>query len=128
MGLSCDPYKNKGWHNCITIRNNTNKEIYYSDTWGNTLFIHEYNPSLDKSGQYIFSNSSNRFCNNSPRDYYELGFNSYKILNVYIFDATAVEQYWDSVRANRLILHHYKLTLEDLNRMSWEIIYPPDGQ
>jgi len=125
LGSSCDPNKDRGWHNCITIKNNTNNGIYYCKFYTqDSLFIPDYNPSFNKNAYYASANSSNGLCQR-PRDYYELSFNSHKTLYLYVFDATAVEQNWDSVRTNRLLLHLYKLTLEDLERMNWVVDYPP---
>lgn len=34
----------------------------------------------------------------------------------------------DSIFIKNDVLKHYKLTLEDLQRMEWKITYPPSGQ
>ena len=44
----------------------------------------------------------------------------------YLFDYNDYSSYNDSIRKYVPILHCYQLTLEDLQRMNWTVVYPPE--
>jgi len=47
------------------------------------------------------------------------------IYNLFLFDKqTVIEQPWDTIVKNNMILKRYDLSLEDLNSMNWTITYP----
>lgn len=47
-------------------------------------------------------------------------------LSIYLFDAaTYLNNDWDEVRTEYKVLKRYDLSLEDLNKLNWVIIYPP---
>jgi len=57
--------------------------------------------------------------------------NSYlKSLTVFILDGELYEEYWqqpcDTIRKYVPILHTYRLTSEDLQRMNWTVVYSPE--
>jgi hypothetical protein len=51
-------------------------------------------------------------------------------ISVFITDANVFYKYWqqpcDTIRKYVPILYTYRLTLEDLQRMNWMIVYPPE--
>ena len=48
-------------------------------------------------------------------------------LFLFIFDANVIERTpWDIVARDYLVLRRYDLTLEDLQRLNWQVTYPPD--
>ena len=53
-----------------------------------------------------------------------------KTLKVFILDGELYDEYWqqpcDTIRKYVPILHRYQLTLEDLQRMNWTVVYPPE--
>ena len=55
--------------------------------------------------------------------------NGYSYLQILIIDET-YDQYiaepCDTIREYVPILHRYRLTLEDLQRMNWTVVYPPE--
>ena len=45
---------------------------------------------------------------------------------VYVFDAAVVDNTsWDIVAKDYLVLKRYDLSLEDLQRLNWQVTYPP---
>jgi hypothetical protein len=53
-----------------------------------------------------------------------------KSLTVFILDGEQYDKYWqepcDTIRKYVPILHRYQLKLEDLQRMNWTVVYPPE--
>jgi hypothetical protein len=46
---------------------------------------------------------------------------------VYIFDANVLATVsWSTIAKNHIVLQRYDLTKEDLQRLDWEITYPPN--
>ncbi|MDR0865596.1 MAG: hypothetical protein LBO74_11775 [Candidatus Symbiothrix sp.] len=73
----------------------------------------------------------------SLNDSWETDFNAIPFLQFLIMDAETFGYYanlvdWhirdncDTIRNNVPILHRYQLTLEDLQRMNWTVVYPPE--
>jgi len=60
---------------------------------------------------------------------WEYDFKSNPYIQFLIMDDTIHHQYFlepcDTIRKYVPILHHYELTLEDLQRMNWTVVYPP---
>ncbi|MCB9017428.1 MAG: hypothetical protein H6544_02320 [Prevotellaceae bacterium] len=101
----------------IAFQVNVNKqdEIFYCSDIGTTILIS------------VKSNSTFKLDNG---DTYS-SWNSYlKSLTVFILDGELYEEYWqqpcDTIRKYVPILHTYRLTLEDLQRMNWTVVYPPE--
>ncbi len=47
-------------------------------------------------------------------------------LNIYIFDAEVIENTpWETVVRDYLVLKRYDLSLSDLQRLNWQVTYPP---
>jgi hypothetical protein len=63
-------------------------------------------------------------------DAYSSWDNYLKSLTIFILDGELYEEYWqqpcDTIRKYVPILHTYRLTLEDLQRMNWTVVYPPE--
>jgi hypothetical protein len=71
----------------------------------------------------INSNSKKEFKSNWI---YSLTYNGDSgIMHGFIFDKqTVVEQPWDTIVENNLVLKRYDLSLQDLESMNWTITYP----
>lgn len=122
----------KNCHKTILFINKSSKAVYIESSGGfpDTLsFKNEFpNPALNPDLFRIDPNSENDR-GLWRRDCYELAFNSVIIpsdtLMVFVFDGQILETTpWDSVKANYLVLRRYDLSLEDLRRLNWTIIYP----
>ena len=53
-----------------------------------------------------------------------------KTLTVFILDGKRYNEYWkepcDTIRKYVPVLHRYQLKLEDLQRMNWTVVFPPE--
>ena len=62
-------------------------------------------------------------------DNYSSWDNNLKSLTVFILDGELYGEYWkqscDTIRKYVPILYCYQLTLEELQRMNWTVVYPP---
>jgi hypothetical protein len=113
----------------IKIINKSNKDISYraftnykdtinfcSDIGSNNLIIAVRVPS----------DSFALFKEDDGWEYYLKG----KILHIDILDRYSYLQYFlepcDTIRKYVPVLHQYLLTLEDLERMNWTVVYPPE--
>lgn len=58
-------------------------------------------------------------------------FDDYKYIQFLIADCDTFWKYYsepcDTIRKYVPVLHVYRLTLEDLERMNWTVVYPPKG-
>ena len=56
----------------------------------------------------------------------------YSYLQILIIDSEIYDRYLsapcDTIRKYVPILHRYQLTLEDLQRMNWTVVYPPEEE
>jgi len=74
----------------------------------------------------IFEFRCGRHCN------WKTELNNSKYLQLIYVDKDVYEQYLgepcDTIRKYVPILHRYQLTLEDLRRMNWTVVYPPEEE
>ena len=97
------------------VLKNKQDEIFYCSNVGRTI---------------LFEVESNSTFKLDDGDVYSGWDSSLKSLTVFILDGKLYEEYWqqpcDTIRKYVPILHCYQLTLEDLQRMNWTVVYPPE--
>jgi hypothetical protein len=126
--LSCLLIANSSCHKDeglkLRVNNKSEKAIYvswtsaYPDTSLNHMANPTYNSQINKVG-----------ANSLQPDYYgdpsKAFFKSIDTLSVFVFDAQVLENTpWDTVKAKYLVLKRYDLSLDDLIKLNWIIIYP----
>jgi len=114
IATKCEKYS----ENYITIKNNSNTDIYYlpSFSYPDTLLKQsEYPPA----GNKISKHSEDKNITGSP--FFEMN----KTLIIFIFDADTVEKVpWDTIVKKYYILKRYEVTKQDMENMDWTITYP----
>ena len=94
---------------------NKQDETFYCSDAGRTILISVESNSTFKLDTGDAHSSWDRFL---------------KSLTVFILDGEAYEEYWqqpcETIRENVPILHTYRLTLADLQRMNWTVVFPPE--
>jgi len=126
---ACPDYSN--WHRDIYLINNTDKEIALQMLFSNKS---ENKWECDGPGIYIpttvGANSILKHSDAKRSPGWEGSLNQGQILNILVADCETYDKYWrepcDTMRKYVPILHHYKLKLEDLQRMNWTVVYPPE--
>jgi len=126
--LLCACPKDENGHRYIAIINQSDKTV----VWQPRFFrIGEIDEQFDC--QYtlgsIHSNSSFEFRFDNRGNTWEAGLNTH-YLQIMLMDESVYLQYHlescDTIRKYAPILHTYRLTLSDLQRMNWMIVYPPE--
>ena len=96
------------------LTNTESAEFHCSDV-GRTIFFEVESNSTFKLGTGDVHSSWDNFLNS---------------LTVFILDGELYDEYWqqpcDTIRKYVPILHTYRLTLSDLQRMNWTVVYPPE--
>jgi len=118
--ISCRDDEN--CHDSISIVNNSDKAIYFDNSYrypDTTLYT---NPTLDKS-YFKMEEHSSKF------DYYrnclEGDFDFTPKILYFIYDAETLETTpWDTVCKKYMVLKRYDLSIADLQRMNWTLTYP----
>lgn len=121
-------------HRFISCVNKTNQDIYCQASFVEKTVIISEDSLIDcrKAGFIIEFNSTFLWAAGLRGGLeYSLS-DKYDLLFV-LFDSLTFKNYLsqseihcDSMRKYAPILHHYRLTLEDLQRMNWTVIYPPE--
>ena len=97
------------------VLKNKQDETFYCSNTGRTIF---------------FGVKSNSTFTLNDGDAYSSWDTALKSLTIFILDGELYEEYWqqpcDILREHVPILHTYRLSLEDLQRMNWTVIYPPE--
>jgi hypothetical protein len=120
INISCE---NEHCHKHIAFKNNADIDVYIKFTY-------------DTLGFYIlFSNPlGDEMCKVKPhtkntsvlwqRSCYESYIKNY--IRIYIFDANVLATVpWNIIGQYNMVLQCYDLTKEDLQRLNWEVTYPP---
>jgi hypothetical protein len=111
----------------IYIVNKSDKRITFDFTINkqNTTFY-----CSDTGRTILFDIESNATFNLDDGDVYSSWDGFLETLTVFILDGELYNEYWqqpcDTIRKYVPILHRYQLTLEDLQRMNWTVVYPPE--
>ena len=126
MLLCACPDKTEG-HRYITIVNQSEKTVVWQPRMIRIGEIDEqYNCQYGLGGS-IQSNSSYKFDYDDRGNNWDAGLNSH-YLQIMLMDAETFEQYvsepCETIREKVPILHTYRLTLSDLQRMNWTVVFP----
>ena len=128
MLYACPDYENE--HKYITFVNKTDKPIAYQEMWSATI-----SPAdtilADRIGLVIIKeNTSSLIANSSHKGGWETDLRGIPYIQFLVTDGDTYMHYlyepWDTIRKYVPILHCYQLTLEDLQRMNWTVVYPPE--
>jgi hypothetical protein len=111
-------------HFVVTLKNQSDNDVYLCTRFTN----HEGKCTLDRGGT-LEKHSVIEFRPFNFSFERELGKNS--ILELYFvnpnqYNAHGIFYDCDSISIKNDVLKHYHLTLEDLQRMNWTIVYPPE--
>ena len=117
-------------HQHITIINNSDKTIiwqarFFKDSFIDKQFACQY------TYKTICSNTSVKFNYDDRENVWETAMDKH-YLQILFADYDTFKKYetlpCDTIRKHVPILYCYILTLEDLQRMNWTVVYPPVGQ
>ena len=116
-------------HKYIIISNQSDKTIVWQPRFFRIGATDEQYDCQYVLGGSIHSNSSCKFDYDDRGNIWEVGLNTH-CLQLILMDEDVYSQYYlescDTFRKYVPILHRYQLTLEDLQRMNWTVIYPPE--
>jgi hypothetical protein len=128
MLLCACPDKEEG-HRYITIVNQSGKTIVWQPRRIRIGETDEHYNCQYIPGESIHDNSSCKFDYDDRGNNWEVGLNT-PYLQVMLMDAETYDKYirepCDTIRKYVPILHIYRLTLIDLQRMNWIAVYPPE--
>ena len=118
---------NRTGQDFIYIKNETDKKIAFQ------VSVNEQDTTFYCSNvgrTILFMVESNSTFKLDDGDAYSSWDSYLKSLTVFILNGDLYEEYWqqpcDTIRKYVPILHRYQLTLSDLQRMNWTIVYPPE--
>jgi hypothetical protein len=118
-------------HKYFTFVNKSLVDIRCQELWQITITPADSIYQCDMTTEWVFLRDSS-YSIESPgyRGGWETSFRSIPYLQLLIMDAHVFSQYrtepCDTIRKYVPILHRYQLTLEDLQRMNWTVVYPPE--
>jgi hypothetical protein len=117
-------------HLYITVFNQSDRDIVYQSYHLSGSITEDYELFQCRYGSSpILSDSSIRYY--SGRVDWEHTFNAMTYIRLLIMDREVFSEYigtpCDTIRKYVPVLHVYLLTLEDLQRMNWVVIYPPEN-
>lgn len=121
----------KDGHEYITIVNQSDKAIIWQPKVMNISEKNELQYACQSViGGKIDSNSLDRFDYNGRGKPWESVLNSRYYLQIIVMDDETYIKYMgqpcEIIRENVPVLHGYQLTIEDLQKMNWTIVYPPN--
>ena len=121
----CFDYKERTLY--ITFVNKSDREIVCQRLWSGS--ITEADTLLECRTGAIRIDSLYRF-KSGNRLGWETDFDVIPYIQFSVMDAETyiryIEEPFDTIRKYVIILHRYQLTLEDLQRMNWIVVYPPE--
>ncbi len=123
---------NDDGHPYIKILNKSDKMILFQEIadWTDFSFYCDYRVT-----PFLYRIPSDSFyLHKAPKDWKDLYWEEYlakgKTTSIFVVDADTYFKYWeepcDTIRKYVPILHLYQLKLEDLERMNWTVVYPPE--
>jgi hypothetical protein len=129
LGSTCN--EKQTCHKTILIVNNSDKDIYVQGEthYPDTLYFGHYSGLTSNPDIYKILAKSEGSRPLQKRDCLEDVFNygveiPSGVLMVYVFDAEVLETVpWSTVVNDYMVLKRYDLSLADLQRMNWTIIY-----
>jgi len=135
MATRCTDKENENCHTAIRFTNNSEKNLRVVDKFTHRFFtdpldIRKGFAESANSVQFIIKSSeqNNERATRSFSCYEKIFIDEYfsDTVYVYVFDAAVVDTTpWDIVAKDYLVLKRYDLSLEDLQRLDWQVTYPP---
>jgi hypothetical protein len=120
---------NEDGNHYIYFINKSEKNIACQEVWWGKITFSDTLFQCRIGAVEIKKDSLHRFpsCNNSG---WETDFKAIPYIQLLVFDAETYYKYMqepcDTIRKYVPILHRYQLKLEDLERMNWTVVYPPE--
>jgi hypothetical protein len=129
VAAMCRKYDNA--HEYITIINKSHEKIVYQEWVENITTLSSLRCYEHGFISIAIQADSFRYCESPIRPSgWEYYLDKGQILNIMIGSGKAYDQYraepCDTFQKYVPVLHQYLLTLEDLNRMNWTVVYPPE--
>ena len=124
------PENNEG-HRYIAIVNTSERNIRVQELWSGSI-VFDDSVYQCRIRTFLGVRDSSIIFKSSSEKGWETDFQFIPFYQLLVFDNEAFERYalpnydCDSIRKYVPVLHCYRLTLEDLERMNWTIIYPPE--
>jgi len=124
--------EDEGGHCYITIINKSEIEIGFQDyrNYEDTFFYCQPNGGYPYVQRVPSNSFIELFVPVNEISSWEQYLNKSQSISILITDANLHYQYWqqpcDTIRKYVPILHRYQLTSEDLERMNWTVVYPPE--
>ncbi len=127
----CWERKSENCHYNIYVMNKSDKTIYsnYSRSYPDTSLVNTDMIRIDDN-KVVSNDSINIRASSSWGGCWEKNFTSEQPLPmerviIFVFDETIIKTIpWDTIKAKKLYLKRYDLTLEDLQKNNWRITYP----
>jgi len=128
---SCVPEENENCHLTIKVINNSQTVIYIQGipSYYDTTVVAFPNPTVDPLRYKVYQNKINDQAlriNDCIEGYFNPSNAKSDTIMIFLFDAETLENTpWDSVASKYLVLQRYDLSLKDLQKLDWEVTYPP---
>ncbi len=122
---SCKIYMDK--IDALALNNNSGNQIYFHVGIDNSLLIYPITSlPIDKTDMTFPKLTTNTFIGTSIEWRDRIKELPLDTLSIYFFHPDTLSTYsWDKIRDNYNILKRYDLSVEDLELLDYEIVYPP---
>jgi hypothetical protein len=128
--LCACPDKNEN-HRYINFINKSAKDIVCQEIYGNglstksdTLFhCRLFAIAIQSETSHVFE--CDEYASGWEKDLEDIPYLQFIVMDMEIYDQYIAEP-CDTIRKYVPVLHRYQLTLEDLQRMNWTVIYPQE--
>jgi len=129
LSSCCNPSERNRY---ITFINKSDKNIACQKVWSPHIITADSLFFCGFGATQILMDSIRIFECPKRDNGWEVSFNVIPFLQFSVMDDSIYEQYYkepcDTIRKYVPILHIYQLTLEDLRRMNWTVVYPPEEE
>ncbi len=131
--LLCGCPDNKAGHNSITFLNKSGKRIGYQISFDRISAIYQDTIFYCNKTSDSFLDNDSSFVLKTPNriDNWEEDLGASYYIQFLILDGELFKKYFsapcDTIRKYVPVLHVYRLTQSDLERMNWTVVYPPRG-
>jgi len=128
--LLCACPKDENGTRYLTFVNKSEKRIDFQLHFLNGYITYEDTQiQCEKLVFGVYSDTLRRL-SAGTHSYWENEMKGYLHLQILVIDAIYYDKYvsapCDTIRKYVPVLHRYQLTLEDLQRMNWTVVYPPE--
>jgi hypothetical protein len=118
--------KNEG-HSYVGFINNSSNTIYVLPHVSDTLIPIWVASYKENKGNYVNPYASKQIYATSRHGLIETDGRINPYLYIFVLDMQVLENYpIDTIMNNYMILQRYDLTISDLQRLDWQIVYPPN--